>query len=51
MPKRIFVSGSLAYDRIMDFPGRFADLSGSRFAGSAATVETCRYAVEFIIRR
>ncbi len=22
---RIFVSGSLAYDRIMDFPGRFAD--------------------------
>jgi adenosine kinase len=21
----IFVSGSLAYDRIMDFPGRFAD--------------------------
>ena len=25
MPKQIFVSGSLAYDRIMDFPGRFAD--------------------------
>jgi adenosine kinase len=25
MPKRIFVSGSLAYDRIMDFPGRFGD--------------------------
>ncbi len=22
---QIFVSGSLAYDRIMDFPGRFAD--------------------------
>ena len=22
---RIFISGSLAYDRIMDFPGRFAD--------------------------
>ena len=22
---RIFVSGSLAYDRIMDFPGRFVD--------------------------
>ena len=21
----IFISGSLAYDRIMDFPGRFAD--------------------------
>ena len=21
----IFVSGSLAYDRIMDFPGRFSD--------------------------
>lgn len=25
MATRIFVSGSLAYDRIMDFPGRFAD--------------------------
>ena len=25
MSKRIFISGSLAYDRIMDFPGRFAD--------------------------
>ncbi len=25
MAKRIFVSGSMAYDRIMDFPGRFAD--------------------------
>ena len=22
---QIFVSGSLAYDRIMDFPGKFAD--------------------------
>ena len=22
---KIFISGSLAYDRIMDFPGRFAD--------------------------
>ncbi|MSQ26027.1 MAG: carbohydrate kinase family protein [Dehalococcoidia bacterium] len=25
MPSSIFVVGSLAYDRIMDFPGRFAD--------------------------
>ncbi|MBU2547435.1 MAG: carbohydrate kinase family protein [Proteobacteria bacterium] len=24
-PKQIVISGSLAYDRIMDFPGRFAD--------------------------
>ena len=22
---KIFVSGSLAYDRIMDFPGKFSD--------------------------
>jgi adenosine kinase len=25
MPNRIIVSGSLAFDRIMDFPGRFSD--------------------------